>query len=208
MGKSLGNFINLNEFFNGSNTKLDKSYHPMVIRFLILQAHYRGTIDFSNDALVSCEKGLNKLLKSYENIENINCEKNGGVNDDLEKIKTNCYSALNDDFNTPIVIAKLFELSKIINTSIKEKITMTFSQKEVIKKIFDIFLFELLGIKKIVENTNNDLSKELMKLIIDLRDNSKKNKDWETADIIRDKLSEINIQIKDTRDGTNWELNE
>ena len=208
MGKSLGNFINLNEFFNGSHTKLDKSYHPMVIRFLILQAHYRGTIDFSNDALVSCEKGLNKLLKSYENIENINCEKKGGDNDDLEKIKTNCYSALNDDFNTPIVIANLFELSKIINTSIKEKITLTFSQKEVIKKIFDIFLFELLGIKKIVENINNDLSKELMKLIIDLRDNSKKNKDWETADIIRDKLSEINIQIKDTRDGTNWELNE
>ena len=208
MGKSLGNFINLNEFFNGSHTKLDKSYHPMVIRFLILQAHYRGTIDFSNDALVSCEKGLNKLLKSYQNIENINCNEKGGVNDDLEKIKTNCYSALNDDFNTPIVIANLFELSKIINTSIKEKITMTFSQKEVIKKIFDIFLFELLGIKKIVENTYNDLSKELMKLIIDLRDNSKKNKDWETADIIRDKLSEINIQIKDTRDGTNWELNE
>ena len=208
MGKSLGNFINLNEFFNGSHTKLDKSYHPMVIRFLILQAHYRGTIDFSNDALVSCEKGLNKLLKSYQNIENINCKEKGGVNDDLEKIKTNCYSALNDDFNTPIVIANLFELSKIINTSIKEKITLTFSQKEIIKKIFDIFLFELLGIKKIVENTNNDLSKELMKLIIDLRDNSKKNKDWETADIIRDKLSEINIQIKDTRDGTNWELNE
>lgn len=135
-------------------------------------------------------------------------KKKGGINDDLEKIKTNCYSALNDDFNTPIVIANLFELSKIINTSIKEKITLTFSQKEIIKKIFDIFLFELLGIKKIVENTNNDLSKELMKLIIDLRDNSKKNKDWETADIIRDKLSEINIQIKDTRDGTNWELNE
>ena len=115
---------------------------------------------------------------------------------------------MNDDFNTPIVIANLFELSKIINTSIKEKITMTFLQKELVKKIFDIFLFELLGIKKIVENIKNDLSKELMKLIIDLRDNSKKNKDWETADIIRDKLSEINIQIKDTRDGTNWELNE
>ena len=94
MGKSLGNFINLNEFFNGSHAKLDKAYHPMVIRFLILQAHYRGTIDFSNDALVSCEKGLNKLLKSYENIENINCENEGVFKYDLEKIKTNCYLSL------------------------------------------------------------------------------------------------------------------
>ena len=148
MGKSLGNFINLNEFFNGSHAKLDKAYHPMVIRFLILQAHYKGTIDFSNDALVSCEKGLNKLLKSYENIKNINCEKKGFINDDLEKIKTNCYSALNDDFNTPIVIANLFELSKIINTSIKEKITMTFSQKELVKKYLIFFYLSYWALKK------------------------------------------------------------
>ena len=207
MSKSTNNNILPDEIFDKGSPLLSKTFSESCVKFFMLQAHYRSVLDLSNDALLAAEKGFNKLMDAINILEGL---KDFSDNSDFNTKEwvNNCYKAMNDDFNTPIVIANLFELSKIINTSIKEKITMTFSQKELVKKIFDIFLFELLGIKKIVENTNNDLSKELMKLIIDLRDNSKKNKDWETADIIRDKLSEINIQIKDTRDGTNWELNE
>ena len=207
MSKSTNNNILPDEIFDKGSPLLSKTFSESCVKFFMLQAHYRSVLDLSNDALLAAEKGFNKLMDAINILEGLKDFSDYSDFNTKEWVN-NCYKAMNDDFNTPIVIANLFELSKIINTSIKEKITMTFLQKELVKKIFDIFLFELLGIKKIVENINNDLSKELMKLIIDLRDNSKKNKDWETADIIRDKLSEINIQIKDTREGTNWELNE
>ena len=204
MGKSLGNFINLEEFFTGNHEKLEKAYSPMTIRFFILQAHYRSTVDFSNEALQAAEKGLSKLMNALKTLENLKTSNNSSC--DVQKLEKDCYAAMNDDFNTPVLISYLFDGVKIINSIKDGKESLNDSDLELLKSIFNIFVTEILGIISDKKSDENDLTSELMELILKLRTNAKKNKDFDTADIIREELHKSGIQIKDSREGTNWEI--
>ena len=204
MGKSLGNFINLDEFFSGNHKKLEKPYSPMTIRFFILQAHYRSTIDFSNDALQASEKGFKKLMNAIETLNSLTVSNKSSFN--VLEIEDKCYSAMNDDFNTPILIAHLFDSVKVINSikSGKEKINVADLKK--LKLIFKIFCEEILGLISSKHENDNDHTSNIMDLILKLRSRAKINKDFETADFIRDELEKTGIQIKDSRDGSSWEI--
>ncbi len=157
MGKSLGNFITLNEFFNGENDTLEQAYSPMTIRFFILQAHYRSTLDFSNEALIAAEKGLNKLLKGYENLNKLIAADCSNISL-IDEISSKCYDAMNDDLNSPMVIAQLFDALKLINNAHNGKENINQFDIDKLKHIFDTFLFEILGIK--LENTTNEASSD------------------------------------------------
>ena len=204
MGKSLGNFINLEEFFTGNHKKLKKAYSPMTIRFFILQAHYRSTVDFSNEALQAAEKGLSKLMNALKTLENLKTSNKSSC--DVQKLEKDCYAAMNDDFNTPILIAHLFDGVRIINSIKDGKESLNYSDLELLKSIFNIFVTEILGIFSDKKSDENDLTSELMELVLKLRTNAKKNKDFDTADIIREELRKSGVQIKDSREGTNWEI--
>jgi len=204
MGKSLGNFINLDEFFSGNHKKLEKPYSPMTIRFFILQAHYRSTIDFSNEALQASERGFKKLMNAIETLNSLTVSNKSSFN--VLEIENKCYSAMNDDFNTPILIAHLFDSVKLIN-SIKrgnEKISVADLKK--LKLIFKIFCEEILGLISSKNENDNNHTSNIMDLILNLRSRAKINKDFETADFIRDELEKTGIQIKDSKDGSSWEI--
>jgi cysteinyl-tRNA synthetase len=202
MGKSLNNFITLNEFFSGEHEALQQAYSPMTIRFFLLQAHYRSTLDFSNEALQAAEKGMNKLFAAYDLIEKLPVEKSSSA--DVSKYRDLCLKAMNDDFNSPVLIAHLFDLVKVINQVNDKKETLSKDGITAIKQIFDDFLIKVLGLKSEKNKDNTQVIDYLMQTILDIRQNAKINKDWATADKIRNDLNELNIQVKDTKDGANW----
>ena len=204
MGKSLGNFINLEEFFNGNHAKLDRAYSPMTIRFFILQAQYRSTIDFGNEALQAAEKGFTKLMNAMETLENLKHSDHSTY--DINELEKNCYDAMDDDFNTPILIAHLFGGVRIINSVKDGKESLTASDLSKMQKLFSDFVTDILGLISAKESGGNDLTDEVMELVLKLRGNAKKNKDFSTADLIRDELEKAGIQIKDSREGSSWEI--
>jgi len=204
MGKSLGNFINLEEFFNGSHEKLERAYAPMTIRFFILQAHYRSTVDFSNEALQAAEKGFTKLMNAMKTLGNISDSDTSTY--DVNALQEKCYTAMNDDFNTPILIAHLFDGVRIINSVKDGKESLNISDLEQLKTIFNTFVTDILGFISNNESSGNDLTNEVMDLVLQLRGNAKKSKDFDTADLIRDELDKLGIQIKDGREGSSWEV--
>jgi cysteinyl-tRNA synthetase len=204
MGKSLGNFINLEEFFNGTHAKLDRAYSPMTIRFFILQAQYRSTVDFGNEALQAAEKGFTKLMNAMETLENL--KNSDSSTYDINELEKNCYAAMDDDFNTPILIAHLFDGVRIINSVKDGKGSLTASDLSKMKKLFSDFVTDILGLISAKESGGNDLTEEVMELVLKLRGNAKKNKDFSTADLIRDELDKAGIQIKDSREGSSWEI--
>ena len=182
---------------------MQQSYSPMTIRFFILQAHYGGTLDFSNEALIAAEKGMKKLFAAYALIEKL--KPNNANNESLTAIYQNCLDAMDDDFNSPIVIANLFEAARIANSANDRTILLSRENITTLKDIFDDFLFNILGMNLIEENTNqNSLDNELMAVIIELRKNAKQNKDYASADTIRYMLAKIGISLKDTKDGVEW----
>lgn len=204
MGKSLGNFINLEEFFNGSHPKLERAYSPMTIRFFILQAHYRSTVDFGNEALQAAEKGFNKLMTAMETLQTLSPSASSTYN--VSELEEKCYAAMNDDFNTPILIAHLFDGVRIINSVKDGKESLTADDLTKMKSIFSAFVTDILGLISAKESGGNDLTNEVMDLVLQLRGNAKKNKDFDTADLIRDELDKVGIQIKDSREGSSWEI--
>ncbi len=205
MGKSLNNFITLDEFFSGKHKALDKAYSPMTIRFFILQAHYRSTVDFSNEALHAAEKGMQKLFNTVELIDKLTPSSNSSV--DVQHFKDSLYAAMDDDFNTPIAIAQLFELSKIVNQVNDGKETLTASDILFIQNLYSVFVFEILGlISENIKGNDDQLVDQLMGAILSLRQDAKQNKDWATADKIRDELGKINIKVKDTKEGAVWNI--
>ena len=204
MGKSLGNFINLEEFFNGNHEKLERAYAPMTIRFFILQAHYRSTVDFSNEALQAAEKGFTKLMNAMETLDNISASDTSTY--DVNALQEKCYTAINDDFNTPILIAHLFDGVRIINSVKDGKASLNAPDLEQLKTIFNTFITDILGFISVKESSGDDLTNEVMELVLQLRGNAKKSKDFDTADLIRDELDKAGIQIKDGREGSRWEL--
>lgn len=204
MGKSLGNFINLDEFFTGNHAKLDKAYSPMTIRFFILQAHYRSTIDFSNDALQAAEKGFIKLMNAVETLENLPSSNSSSYN--VSNLESDCYDAMNDDFNTPMLIAHLFDGVKIINSVKDGNEQLSSKDLSKIKHLFNTFINDILGFVSEKERSKNNLTNELMKLILNIRSTAKINKDWESADLIRDELDKFGIEIEDGKEGVIWKL--
>ncbi|MDR1793161.1 MAG: cysteine--tRNA ligase [Bacteroidales bacterium] len=203
MGKSLGNFITLNEFFTGTHSSLNQAFTPMTIRFFILQAHYRSTLDFSNDALLAAQKGMQKLFAAYNLIAKLKPSDNSQTS--VNQLFINSLSAMDDDFNSPIVIAQLFEAARIINQANDGNLSLSKENINDLKNLFDIFLFDILGMKQNVENqANNNIENDLMQIIISLRQTAKSNKDYATADNIRDMLAQLGIVLKDTKDGVEW----
>ena len=204
MGKSLGNFINLEEFFTGNHAKLDRAYTPMTIRFFILQAHYRSTVDFSNAALQAAEKGFSKLMNALETLGKLSASENSTYN--VNELEEKCYAAMDDDFNTPILIAHLFDGVRIINSVKDGKEGLNILDLEKMKSVFNTFVTDILGFVSDKESSGNDLTKEIMELVLKLRENAKTNKDFDSADLIREELNKLNIQVKDSRDGSSWEV--
>ncbi len=201
MGKSLGNFINLDEFFAGSHAKLTKAYSPMTIRFFILQAHYRGTVDFSNEALVAAERGLKKLLTAANQLSAL--KTSTATTTAIAPLEQACYEAMNDDFNTPIVIANLFEAVRIINSVHAGHETITNGDLQKLTAFFNLFVFDILGLKH-EQDGGSDVVDGLMNLIVELRAGARENKDYSTSDKIRDGLQNLKINIKDDKEGTRW----
>ena len=202
MGKSLNNFINLDEFFSGEHDKLNQAYHPMTIRFFILQAHYRNPIDFSNEALQASEKGLKKLLDAYSNLRYLKA--NNTSTYCVEDLKNKCLSAINDDFNTPMVISHLFEGVKVINLMGSGEESLNSEDLDKIKSLFHTFLNIILGISNIDEKSKSNQTDNVMDIVLRIRDNAREKKDWGTADFIRDELNKIGIEIKDEKDKAVW----
>ena len=203
MARSLNNFITLRQLFSGDHPKLERAYSPMNIRFFILQAHYRSTLDFSNEALQASEKGMQRLLKALENLDQLQAGKTSSF--DFAPLLKNCYDALNDDMNTPIAIAQLFEGVRYIN--LIQEGAESLSDEDL--TTFRVFMHrvseDILGLKQEDHNRESELAAKLMQLIIDLRLVARENKDYTTSDTIRDKLAKIGIVLKDGKEGTSWE---
>jgi cysteinyl-tRNA synthetase len=203
MGKSLGNFITLSEFFSGEHDKLEQAYNPMTIRFFILQAHYRSTVDFSNEALQAAEKGMTKLMAALETLEGIQVSDSSTLN--VEDYKKMFYEAINDDFNTPVLVAHLFDVVKQINSIAAGKGSLNQASKDALTELMNDFCFDILGLKKVAADAQDGLTDEVMEVVLGLRKIAKENKDWTTADFIRDELGKLNITVKDSKEGASWE---
>jgi cysteinyl-tRNA synthetase len=204
MARSLGNFITLDQLFSGNHPLLTQAYSPMTIRFFILQAHYRSTLDFSNEALQAADKGLQKLLKAVENIKKIKESDTSTV--DIAALKKKCYEALDDDLNSPIALSHLFEGVRIVNslTDGTEKINADGLQS--LQEFFNVFIFEIFGLTDESAGMSDEkLTSDLMKIIINLRQDAKDKKDWHASDKIRSDLKNVGIILKDTKDGADWE---
>ena len=207
MGKSLGNFITLEEFFTGDNKMLSQAYSPMTIRFFILQAHYRSTVDFSNEALQAAEKGLERLMDAYNHLMKLKASDVSTV--DVKDLRRKCYDAMNDDLNSPIVIAHLFDAARAINSVKDGKATISAEDLKELQDVFHTFVFDILGIKDEAASggsNNNEAFGKAMDLLLTIRQQAKANKDWATSDKIRNELTAIGFDIKDTKDGAEWKL--
>ncbi len=207
MGKSLGNFITLDEFFEGSHKMLTQAYTAMTIRFFILQAHYRSTVDFSNEALQASEKGLSRLLDAYAKIDKLQASTESTA--DVKSLRQKCYDAMNDDLNSAIVISHLFEAATTINATADGKQKLTQEDINELKSVFDLFLFDILGMvdeSKAGGNTNYEAFGKAVDLLLEIRAKAKANKDWATSDQIRDELAKAGFEVKDGKDGSEWKL--
>jgi len=204
MGKSLGNFITLEEFFTGNHKLLNKAWSPMTIRFFILQAHYRSTVDFSNEALQAAEKGLERLMNALEQMEKI--KPAGQTTFDIQNFKNKCYAALNDDLNSPVLIAHLFEGTKVIKAAMAGKESFTKEDLETFIHTMHLFSEDILGMKVETEGANPhpQILEGVMKLLLEVRQQAKNAKDFETADRIRDGLKQLGIEVRDSKDGAEW----
>ena len=204
MARSLGNFITLDQLFSGNHPVLEQAYSPMTIRFFILQAHYRSTVDFSNEALQAAEKGFQKLMKALASLNKLKPSDQSTI--DIIKLKEKCYVALDDDLNSPVLLSHLFEGVRFINSVIDGSEKIDTPALESLKTLFNTFVFEILGLKDESSGMGDEkLTGELMNIIIDLRQAAKNNKDWSTSDKIRKDLNKIGIIIKDKKDGVDWE---
>ena len=204
MGKSLGNFITLDQFFEGNHPLLTQPFAPMTIRFFILQAHYRSTVDFSSEALVASEKGLVRLMEAYERLQKLQAGKETTV--EVAGLRERCEEAMCDDLNTPIVISHLFDAAKAINTVSDGKGTISEADLAELKEVFKLFIEDILGLQTESGSGSNEAYKKAIDLLLEMRLEAKRNKDWATSDKIRNELTALGFAIKDTKDGFEWSL--
>ncbi len=211
MAKSLGNFITLEQLFTGSNELLTQPYSPMTIRFFTLSAHYRGTVDFSNAALQAAEKGYKRLMDSVSDLARVQA---ASASDEkshefVAQLRQRCYDAMNDDLMTPAVISVLFETCHVVNSALDHKSQLSAEDIQEIADVQRIFIFDILGLRS--EQGDNSSAREnafgkVVDMVLELRAQAKKNKDWATSDKIRDELAAAGFEVKDTKDGVTWKL--
>ncbi len=203
MSKSLGNSFLPHELISGNHALLKKGFSPMCIRFFMLMTHYGSTLDFSNDAMEAAEKGFARLIESRRTLDQLHASPNSSVN--LTELQQKCYNAMNDDFNTPVLIAQLFEAVRIINSAANNKEQLNADDIQLLKKIYQHFLVDVLGLQAELEN---DKSREalngVMNYLISLRNDAKQRKDFPASDAIRNHLNSIGIQIKDNKESSTW----
>ena len=217
MGKSYNNFITLEQFFMGNHPLLEKAYSPMTIRFFVLSAHYRGTVDFSNDALMAAEKGLDKLQNAISDLERVQVSDKCDTETEkvVKSLREKCYDAMNDDFATPQVISYLFEACTTINKLIDHKATICADCLNELKDTMHLFTFDILGLSTLGSQRSNGGGSEareeafgkVVDMVLELRAKAKAEKDWATSDKIRDELAAAGFEVKDTKDGVTWKLN-
>lgn len=200
MSKSAGNGFLPAELFTGDHPLLDRGYSPMTVKFFMLQAHYRSTLDFSNEALDASEKGFRRLMNAVNLLEKLTPSTDSDF--EIEPLALACVKAMNDDFNSPVVIAELFEASRIINTVFDGKGKISESELDKLKKLMNDFVFDIFGLKD--EETSNIELNAVLDMVIDLRKTAKENKDYATSDKIRVGLQSMGIQLKDSKEGTTW----
>jgi cysteinyl-tRNA synthetase len=200
MSKSLGNSFLPHELFTGKHSILNKGYSPMTVRFFMLQAHYRSTLDFGNEAMEASEKGFKRLMNAVTLLDNL---KESPITEiEIEPLSKRCYAAMNDDFNSPVLIAELFEATRIINSVYDGKLKIDFVNLQLLKELMKTFVFDVLGLKN--EQAANDDLPKILNLIVTLRNEAKTNHDYATSDKIRNGLQKIGFQLNDSKEGTNW----
>jgi cysteinyl-tRNA synthetase len=205
MGRSLGNFITLDELFGGEHASLEQNFDPMTVRFFILQAHYRSTLDFSNEALRASEKGLQRLMTAMELLGKIEPSPSGVVN--ASELQNKCEEAMCDDLNTPIVISLLFDGVRMINSVYEKRIKIDEANLQQLKDIYSNYVHDVLGLSlKSGSDTDSSLTDSLIESVLNLRQSAKERQEWGTADEIRDTLQNLGITIKDRKDGFDWEI--
>ena len=211
MGKSLGNFITLEQFFKGEHKLLSKAYSPMTIRFFILSAHYRGTVDFSDEALQASEKGLARLMTGIADLNRIkpSAESDAQVKEFVAALRQKCYDAMNDDMQTPIVISNLFDACRIINTVLDHKAAISAADLDELAATMRLFGLDILGLREAESGGSKEREEafgKVVDMVLDLRAKAKAAKDWATSDRIRDELAAAGFEVNDTKDGSVWRL--
>ncbi len=206
MGKSLGNFITLEQLFTGNHPLLEKAYSPMTIRFFILQAHYRSTLDFSNEALTAAEKGLDRLMKGVETLGKLKASERSTV--DVSDLEKRCREAMDDDLNSPMVISSLFDWVRVINQVADGTQQLSEEDLKRLRETVSLYVFDILGLRdeKSASAAGNDKVAPLVELLLEMRQKAKTEKNWGFADLIRDRLTALGIRVKDRKDGVDWEI--
>jgi cysteinyl-tRNA synthetase len=204
MAKSTGNFVLPKEIITGDNSVLSKAFAPSVVRFFNMQAHYRSILDFASDALEASEKGYYKLMEAVNSLQKLEASKTSTF--DVASWKKQCYTAMNDDFNTPILIAHLFEAVKVINQIKEQKASLNSEDLEMLKITINAFVFDVLGLTNETKQDSSDKIDGVVELLIKLRKEARDNKDWALSDQIRDELIALGIQLKDGREGTTFSI--
>lgn len=205
MSKSTGNTILPEELFSGDNNFIEKPFHPIIVRFFFLQAHYRSVLDLSNEAIVAAEKGFFRLTSAIEKLPHIADSESSSYN--IQGWIENCYNALNDDFNTPVLISLLFDVAKLINNLDLKNETLTATDLKKLNTAIHVFFYDILGLE-LLSDTLIDNSKldQAMKVLIDLRNKARLEKDWALSDEIRNRLAQAGIILKDGKEGTTFEI--
>jgi cysteinyl-tRNA synthetase len=207
MGKSLGNSILLEEFFSGKHRLLTQAYAPMTVRFFILQAHYRSTLDFSNEALQAAEKGLKRLLEAAKTLEKLPLSETSAYTAEVDELEKNIVAALDDDLNTPVAIAHLFDAVRLINAANDKKEPVGKAAVEQLQHLFNDIVSGVLGLRDDQPATDNSaLLDGVIRMILDVRTAAKVNKDFATGDKIRDELIKLGVVVKDTKEGSTWTI--
>jgi cysteinyl-tRNA synthetase len=205
MSKSAGNGFLPGELFTGHHPLLKKGYHPMAVKFFMMQSHYRSTLDFSNEALQASEKGFARLMDAAKKMDSLKVSDKSTI--DVATLQANCYDAMNDDFNTPILIAHLFEAARIINSINDGKEFITEKDLQQLRKLMHNFIYDVLGLQNENQTANNDnVLNGLMEIVLGIRKDIKERKDYAASDKLRDELKNINITIKDTKEGSEWSV--
>jgi cysteinyl-tRNA synthetase len=190
----------------GKHPLFDKAFSPMAVRFFMMQTHYRSTLDFSNEALTASEKGFERLMDAYKTLQSI--QPTDKSSEDISALLQKCYDAMNDDFNTPVLIANLFDCVRIINSCNDKKLTLTKKDIETLNTIYNDFVFQIMGLKLEEEQSKtNAVLHSVVNLLLDMRNQAKADKNFGLSDEIRNKLIEAGIQIKDSKEGSTWKLN-
>lgn len=207
MSKSTGNYILPMELVSGENDFFEKAFHPSVVRFCFLQAHYRSVLDISNDAMLASEKGLHRLIDGMKTLKSLHPSEQSDF--DVNHWLTECYAAMDDDFNTPILIAHLFEAVRVINATALGNQQLTAQDISTLETALEAFVFDVMGLKNQTENTNQHEQKldGVMQMLIKIRNQARVDKNWALSDQVRDELNALGIQLKDGKDGTTYDIN-